>query len=590
MITIYLSEYVPTKIDITKAGAVIDKDMIFLSAKVNFRQFLGIHDAHQCLYNILSKEDGNKLKEAMKNIDKEDYVTSIAKMRRVDGENRDVSIMVSKIPDSQNYYLEIIDLKNVHNYLEELEIKSAEYANILQEFGKMFFEYDAQSEVLTVYNLRYDIKEILVQCTLEELQEDKYTAQMSEKDKMVLYAFCDSLKINDKFYNYVFEKNPFNDDEDSIFINGGMLALNENKILSVGYIKNIDPFTDSFDFNTARISDLDMMTGLLNKKAILKEARDSVENKKYEQIFFVMIDLDNFKMVNDNYGHMFGDEVIKKISGILKTVVGNKGYVGRFGGDEFFAVLYNLGQEGDLRSVLGSILTNVENSYRDKLEGFNLSVSMGISEYPRNGTDYDILFKKADRGVYIAKKKGKKRYIIYKEALHGELTADNADELEKLDIQKFAGDIKCYEIARDGISKLISEGESYLDTFALELINAYCLTGISVYAGKDFEIIKQWGDYEKPMYSAPYMKEKVALMRFNQKNIFCENNVMSNGFFVPQIHNRLLEYNIHSTVQCMIGTKEDVKGVVTFDIEKMLHNWTEEDANYFGIISNAIGN
>jgi hypothetical protein len=243
-----------------------------------------------------------------------------------------------------------------------------------------------------------------------------------------------------------------------------------------------------------------------------------------------------------------------------------------------------------LRNILYSISKHIEDCYKDRFEGFNLSCSIGASEYPRNGTDFDLLFKKADRGLYIAKKKGRRRYIIYKENLHGEIDLDSTNEeyIENLDTQKFAGDVARYTIMRDGICELATKGLPAVNDFCNRVISSYCLTGISIYSGKDFKLYRRWGNYSKPMLNADYMNSRQALARFNGKDIFWENHLQSNNFYVAALHTKLLNHNIHSTVQCIVRNGKDIKCLVTYDMEMPTRNWTEEDINYFGIISNII--
>ena len=127
------------------------------------------------------------------------------------------------------------------------------------------------------------------------------------------------------------------------------------------------------------------------------------------------IHLDNFKNLNDIYGHAFGDEVILRMARILKSVVKDRGIGARFGGDEYMVVFKNLGPETAIRAAAESIRTQIAWAFEESELADRISCTIGISEYPRNGADFDTIFKKADRALYIGKQKGKNRYIIYKE-------------------------------------------------------------------------------------------------------------------------------------------------------------------------------
>ena len=125
-----------------------------------------------------------------------------------------------------------------------------------------------------------------------------------------------------------------------------------------------------------------------------------------------MIDIDNFKNVNDTYGHLYGDKVILKVAAIINSALNGRGIVGRFGGDEFFIFTNWITKESQLRSILTFIKQKVRAELGQGENSCDVTLSMGVCKYPDNGSDYDSLFNKADKCLYIAKNKGKNRYII----------------------------------------------------------------------------------------------------------------------------------------------------------------------------------
>ena len=168
----------------------------------------------------------------------------------------------------------------------------------------------------------------------------------------------------------------------------------------------------------------DITTGLLTKRAILEYTENLLRSKPKYNVNLCVVDLDNFKQINDTLGHMFGDEVLAKVAGILKDAVVGKGVAGRIGGDEMFVVLEGINTLSDLRGVLRSIRSNVEWAYKDRKEVPPLSCSIGVSTYPDDALVYDDLFKIADKMLYRAKEKGKNRYIIYAPDVHGDVLSE----------------------------------------------------------------------------------------------------------------------------------------------------------------------
>ncbi len=165
---------------------------------------------------------------------------------------------------------------------------------------------------------------------------------------------------------------------------------------------------------------LDEMTGLLNKQAITDLAMNLTRMVPKKKFYFCLMDIDHFKNVNDVYGHMKGDEVIIDVAHIIRDCVGDEGTVGRIGGDEFMIVLEKVGEKPRCREVLAKVRETVENAYKEYDEALNITVSIGCSLFPDYSDDYGELFRLTDKMLYLAKTKGRNRYIIYTPEVHGD--------------------------------------------------------------------------------------------------------------------------------------------------------------------------
>ena len=153
-------------------------------------------------------------------------------------------------------------------------------------------------------------------------------------------------------------------------------------------------------------SNKEPLTGLYNRKFLhnyIEKAWIS-RNKKNFSFALIFIDLDNFKPINDNFGHEEGDKVLKKIANILKESFREDDFIIRFGGDEF-VILIDLQNShiGNIKKIINSLRKRVE----DRLNKYNLSFSYGIAIYPRDGKNLSTLLEKADIKMYEEKKKRK---------------------------------------------------------------------------------------------------------------------------------------------------------------------------------------
>ena len=165
-----------------------------------------------------------------------------------------------------------------------------------------------------------------------------------------------------------------------------------------------------------RLNEIDSFTGLLNKAFFEKKVQDRL-NQKIEgqgQDVLLIIDIDNFKQINDTYGHAVGDQVIKELANQLQNKTRYSDYVGRIGGDEFCALLLDIPNMEVIKLWVQNFITAVQSIACDKLNPNKVTVSIGVANSTGENTNLE-LFEKADQAMYEAKKKGKNTYGIYSE-------------------------------------------------------------------------------------------------------------------------------------------------------------------------------
>ena len=123
----------------------------------------------------------------------------------------------------------------------------------------------------------------------------------------------------------------------------------------------------------------------------------------------LMIDVDEFKQVNDTLGHNAGDEVLKNLTARISSILRRGDLLGRLGGDEFFVFLKNIPNDEVAAAKAQSICSM---NLRPSGANANVSVSIGIAMVPRDGSDFDTLYKKVDAALYREKKRGKNGYLF----------------------------------------------------------------------------------------------------------------------------------------------------------------------------------
>lgn len=125
------------------------------------------------------------------------------------------------------------------------------------------------------------------------------------------------------------------------------------------------------------------------------------------------LDLDRFKEVNDTLGHHMGDTLLKEVASRLMNCVRADDTVARMGGDEFTMILNNLNHQSHTERIAQSILDKLAEPFNLGGEVIHISASVGISIYPTNGTEVEVLLKNADHAMYFAKQNGRNRYHYY---------------------------------------------------------------------------------------------------------------------------------------------------------------------------------
>lgn len=303
-------------------------------------------------------------------------------------------------------------------------------------------------------------------------------------------------------------------------------------------------------------------TGVLNKRAINEYAIEKIQNKT-EGLYLAVMDIDDFKRINDTFGHMFGDEVLSKVAEILKSVIGVRGVVGRFGGDEFMVVYEGIDSETTLRRILSTIGKNVEWAFND-VEGLSVTFSTGVSKFPEDGTTYEELFQKADLSVYIGKQKGKNRYIIYDVLKHGMVQKED-DTRIKIGLRATISEDKKHEVASDLVLKLHTEGESAL-LYVMEQMQSYFdIDGIAIYAGEDMKRICSVGKYFNPIEKIPGVLSDAYQSFFDEQG-FCElDRINPLQKKAPDVYEQYAKQENGKVVQCAAMRDGKPVALVSYD-------------------------
>ena len=158
----------------------------------------------------------------------------------------------------------------------------------------------------------------------------------------------------------------------------------------------------------------DSLTGLWNRTYMQQEVERYITQKGDVRGTFMMMDLDNFKGINDHFGHIMGDTVLVKMAETLKELIGEDNIVCRIGGDEFACFIKGESRKEELRNIAEKIIDHVEKDVNSIIgDGNDVSASVGLAVYPHDAIDFLNLYNKADKALYFVKQNGKRGCHFY---------------------------------------------------------------------------------------------------------------------------------------------------------------------------------
>lgn len=202
----------------------------------------------------------------------------------------------------------------------------------------------------------------------------------------------------------------------------------------------------------------DSLTNLNTRKAL----ENFLMQKECEKGYFLLLDLDNFKAVNDTYGHIVGDSVLVKMAQVFEEVVGENSCISRIGGDEFAIFLPGEFSEMQIRDLSRRLIATCEFEIGNLLvdySEFKVSVSVGIASRPENGDSFHDLYKNADKALYYVKQNGKRGFYFYESmsGLNDEFGNENY-KIDMLQLQKVISETEyskgAYHVEYEGFKRI----------------------------------------------------------------------------------------------------------------------------------------
>ena len=500
----------------------------------------------------------------LKNSDGE-YRLNLVKLTAFEGE-----------PVLRNIDIEMVDIDSVVEVNYRICDDISRERVIMGLTGEYVFTYSELTGDIKIVRYEASSREVIVRLPLDEWREYMADGRVAMEDMVELDSlincirtymsdFCVKLTTSMRTLGKVMEKVKFIGTVYTKYTGENIVT---GRIVLADGVNSMGNIVEVVDELT-----MDSLTKVYNKKTITEYASRLVKQDTVNRISIAILDIDYFKQVNDRYGHLYGDKVLTRVAKKLKEVVGEDGVVGRIGGDEFMIVLKGINDDYALRGILRAIRTQVKWEFKNDYENFQVTTSIGVAFSQNNGHDYEELFKKADFCLYVAKEKGRDRYVFFRDEIHRESYQNSLNKKDK--IINDGREMRELRYLTDIMVQYNHDKKAAVMAMLEHMLSMYKIDNISIYKGEGLKDIVSVGAPIKSESDMSYIDTDGFKILMGDKTYIASSFINKNQDVAPEFVDEMRRRGIHSTIQCFIGTKDDVKGLLTINRMKAASQWAE---------------
>ncbi|AOR24937.2 GGDEF domain-containing protein [Clostridium taeniosporum] len=552
---------------------------------------------------ILNKDDILKLNDQLLNNSSiNNNIKFEIKIQKKNGEIIWILLSGNKFFTEDNFVEFIcilVDITEFKQIQHDLELEKKRYKIIAEQSNNILFDYDIQTCKM-VYSIKYTTitgKDYNVPNFIYETLK----SNLIYKDDVPKFLRLIRLLSSGKdFISIDIRINTVDGSFKWFRIQATVLFEEKEPIKAIGNIVNIDKEKRETEALKLKAK-LDPLTKVYNKvvtKSLIKQYISTSGKEKCHCL--MIIDIDNFKAVNDNLGHMFGDSVLSEVSSSIKKVFKESDIIGRIGGDEFVIFIKNINSYELISEKANELCESFKKIYTGENNNFIISCSIGISMYPTHGITYDELFKKADMALYSSKNNGKNKFEFYCNKLDSFSKSKNhflnyytENESYKRFSHIFENDFCNY------VFDIISETKdvnSAINLILAKIGTSFKLSRISILETSNNDSILgvtyEWCD--KNILSSKHIMQNLEFNNWKTylNNFYYGKNLNCSNIYTYNLPNKLEkiyeDLKNKSIFQSPILDNGKFKGCVCFDICYENHIWTDFEIESFTSITKII--
>lgn len=565
----------------------VRQDLVVAKASEFYYEFIE-ENSFRPVNELLLPEDGELLKEAVA-AEPFQPLELITALHNLKDSVRNVYLRLEQSEQTENgiplYQITISDIRDLEGRNLRLEQNVLKYRHFMTLEDVYFFEYLMEQDSISIYKyvneramnqFEGSLNELIQR--VEKVLDGPNAARLEDQ----LRTFCAHLRNGEDFFEMEFIRGQ--EDKEVWRVKGARVPKRRDMVAGI-IIPDRNRQKEAYYLTPAA---RDAGTGLLNKRAWTEYTIEQLNRKDHHTRWLVIIDIDDFKHINDTYGHIFGDQVIRGVAEIMQVMVGQRGVIGRFGGDEYVILLELVETREQLKTLLKTMAKELALAFDPKIR---VTASIGVSEYPVDGTVYEELMRKADKALYLAKEKGKNRHIIYEERLHGKL---ESDDMQNMAMAYAVSKEKKREVITAMITELCVSGVDAIvkkEERLQQIRSLFDLDGITILSDAGASLVCRNGNYVADVADGKglFTDEKY-LALFGDDDNFVESNMVklrsrnSAAFAVMQ------KQEIGASLQCLSRKNGVPNVIVHYDVFNCNRKWSDEDITLLTILGHCIGN
>lgn len=547
-----------------------------------------------CILNVIVDEYINKFDMFVSGTQNHEQFE--VKVNTYNGIKKWVSVNINKIINVDgtiDIYCVFMDVDKYKVTAENYELENEMFKDILNGNADIMFEYDIKRDVMSFNNVRNDIgkdeeKERKILDFIDVVLTGN-SVHPDDKSKVISILSMDkTAEIEFRFVSM---------DGSSVWCSIRAISIKNKKGQNkkiIGWINNIDEQKKHEEYIN-ELKQKDPLTKLYNQKAAKKLVDSYLANESEDTVnAMVIIDIDNFELINQKVGEVFGDAILINIASNIKTELRNDDIIARVGGDKYLVFLKDVENEEQVQACVKRLQNIIASTAIGDIKEIHISSSIGVTMHPDNGCSFDELFTNTDIALYYAKVYGKNRFEMYEsDTMKGngseELFNSYEEVLVNTEYENFEQEVTAQFLEIMSKSRDLKDGIEQ----AIEMIGKkFKASNVNIIEvrNKKFEIVYNW--------SLTGIKHEKDTLKIRADEVFIDKYKEyidgNNQLVVNNVNNLddnypakwlIDKFNIRSFIQSLMKDNEQEHAVITISDTKCTHTWSDSQCRALKTLS-----